>query len=173
MLKALQYVNEALDYIEQTKPAIVENTRRMSGAPLNDVITRFVEIRDLHARLKAIAAGINQLADHLSYDLVPHAMERTGLTVAHHTLGRIQLEMRTSATVLNKEGAYEWLRANGKGDLIIETINAQTLGATARELIDAGDELPSNLFKTTVKTYTKLTRPGERTKKDDQNGTEN
>lgn len=164
MLKAIQHVNEALDYIEETKPAIVENTRRMSGAPLNDLITRFVEIRDLHARLKAIAVGINQLAEHLSYDLVPDAMQRTGLTVAHHTLGRIQLEMRTSATVLDKEGAFRWLRANGKGDLIIETINSQTLGATARELIDAGDELPSDFFKTTVKTYTKLTRPGERKK---------
>lgn len=160
----IEQIERALDYIEREKRTLVAETRVMDrpGIGLETLITRFAEVRDLHARLKGITTGVNQLAEFLSYELVPLAMERTGFTTVNHEVGRVSVATRTSASILpeHRERAFGWLRDNGLGDLIIETVNAQTLGATAAGLIQAGGELPDDIFKTTVKTYTSITKPG-------------
>lgn len=162
----IEQIDKALDYVEREKRRLVEETRSLNrpDVPLNYLITRFAEVRDLHARLKAIAAGVDQLADHLSYELVPEAMTRTGFTTVNHTVGRVALSTRTTCSIVKdqRDRAFQFLETHGQGDLIIRTVNAQTLGAYARETLQAGDELPDDIFKTTVKTYTSITAPGGR-----------
>jgi hypothetical protein len=168
-------IDKALDWIEDQKRVLVQETRGMTGPriTLDDIVARFSEVKDLHARLKGITTGINQLSEHLSYELVPDQFNRAHSTVLNHEVGRVGLSTRTSASMIDREAAMKWLRANDKGDLIIETVNAQTLGATAAGMIEAGDELPDDLFKTTVKTYTTITKPGaRRSKKDEDDGSE-
>lgn len=165
-------MHAALDDVETWKRRLVNHTRTMDDAPLHELIARFAEIRDLQARLKAISTGMNSLAESLSLDLIPASMTRAGYSTVHHEVGRVSLRTRTSATMLDREQAFAWLRANGKADLIIETVSSQTLAATARELIEAGDELPDNIFKLHVKTYTSITRLGALKSKDDDDGTE-
>jgi hypothetical protein len=45
-----------------------------------------------------------------------------------------------------REAAYEWLRNNGMGSIIIETVNSSSLSKLARETLEAGKELPDELF---------------------------
>lgn len=163
-------LHKALDSVELWKRQLVEHTRAMDNAPLHELIARFAVVRDLQARVKAISTGMNSLAETLSYDLIPASMQRAGFSTVHHEVGRVSLRTRTSATMLDREQAFAWLREHGMADIIIETVSAQTLAATARELIEAGDELPDNIFRTHVKTYTSITRPGALKSKDDDDG---
>lgn len=51
-----------------------------------------------------------------------------------------------SATVLNKEEGYKWLRENNAGALITETVNAQTLAAFLKaRLIEEGKDPPESM----------------------------
>lgn len=167
----IEQMGKALDYIEREKRTLTAETRTIDrpGVGLEALVTRLAEVRALHARLKAITTGINQLAEHLAYETLPSAMDRRNTLMLDHEAGKVSLAMRTSASIMPemKQRAFDWLRKNGHSDLIIETVNAQTLGATARELIEAGGELPDDLFKTTVKRYAKLTLKG------DKDGSEN
>jgi hypothetical protein len=54
-----------------------------------------------------------------------------------------------------------WLRDNGAESLIIETVNAQTLASYAKSVMEEeGKDLPHNLFKTNILTYTSITKAG-------------
>lgn len=61
---------------------------------------------------------------------------------------RITLSTALRASIRKgcKDGAYEWLRDNKLGDLIVETVNAQTLGAAATHMMTENRELPEELF---------------------------
>jgi len=69
------------------------------------------------------------------------------------------LSNRWSCSMLDKLTGMDWLRTNGHGDLIQETVNSSTLGAFARNLTEeSGYELPSDIFKTSVMTFTSITK---------------
>ena len=128
---------------------------------LGDLITHFDALRNLHARLKEISADVNQYADRLSSTLVPEAMGAAGFTTVNHpAVGRVSISSRVSASMVEKYGAMLWLRTHGLGDLIIETVNSNTLSAQARAMLEAGDELPPEYFNISTKTYTSITKPG-------------
>ena len=151
----------------------VDNTRRVLDAEirkgvrsLSELITCLDTVQNLHARLKEIATDMNSLADHLSTQLVPEAMQAAGFTTVNHAVGRVTVASRVSASMLDKAAGLSWLRSHDLGDLIIETVNHQTLSAQAKTMLEAGDELPAEIFKTSLKTYTSITRPGaKRTRK--------
>jgi hypothetical protein len=58
----------------------------------------------------------------------------------------------------DKAAGFEWLRGNNHGGVIQETVNAQTLGALAKELNAEGTELPAPTFTTNIMTYTSITK---------------
>jgi hypothetical protein len=58
----------------------------------------------------------------------------------------------------DKGAGFDWLRANEHGGVIQETVNAQTLGALAKELNEEGKELPTPTFTTNIMTYTSITK---------------
>jgi hypothetical protein len=61
--------------------------------------------------------------------------------------------------MLDKQLGFDYLRANGAEGLIIETVNSQTLAAYAKELsTEEGKELPADVFKTGIMTYTSITK---------------
>lgn len=163
------WLNETLarlDVVDKDQRFVSMETREAPGWTLSQLITRFAEVRNLHARLKEIAADVNQLADHLSMELVPEAMRAAGFTTVNHQVGRVTIGTRVSASMLDREQAMQWLRDNELGSLIIETVNAQTLGAQAKDMLEKGEELPAEVFKTTVKPYTSITAAGpKRTRK--------
>jgi hypothetical protein len=59
-----------------------------------------------------------------------------------------------------KEAAFEWLRENGLGELITETVNASTLSAQARKMLEDGTELDADIFNVSVFPTTSITKAG-------------
>lgn len=61
---------------------------------------------------------------------------------------RITLSTALRASIRKgcKDGAHDWLREHQLGDLITETVSAQTLGAAATHMMTENRELPEDLF---------------------------
>jgi hypothetical protein len=98
------------------------------------------EKNDLEAQLKELQAEIGetefQLAQHMASDEVQN-FNRAG------RLFCLTNKMRASAAAGRKEELFEALREQGFGDLIVETVNAQTLSSFVKDQsAENGDALP-------------------------------
>lgn len=72
---------------------------------------------------------------------------------------RCTLASRTTVSMVDKEAGMDWLRENGYETLIQPTVNASSLGAMAKELMETENkQLPDNLFNTNVGVYVSLTK---------------
>lgn len=132
----------------------------MTEDSLDETVQAWVQSRALADTVKALKTEIDDLVTELRDNHVPWQIDlhnsdhglKEGAAV-RHALGLIKINHHVKASVSNgmKPEAYAWLRKNGLGGVIIETISAQTLGRTARELIEDGKDLPPDYF--TVNTH--------------------
>lgn len=83
---------------------------------------------------------------------IPEAMRALGMVVNNKgafsfALGKIHLETRTYVSVKDGEDEqlFAWLRANGAGNLIKNTVNASSLAAMVRELREEGAADPPHV----------------------------
>ena len=98
--------------------------------------------------------------DDLKENKVPDAFEKEGITNFSLDTGqRVTISNRFFASIAQgqKETAYKWLRDNNLGDLIVETVNASTLSAAGKVLIEEGKELPEPTFTSHFKASTSMT----------------
>jgi hypothetical protein len=75
-------------------------------------------------------------------------------------VGRVSVAYKFGCSIVDgkRPDAYKWLRDGGNGAIIIETINAQTLAAFAKqETTILGHEMPDDLFTTSLKPHTQIT----------------
>ncbi len=98
----------------------------------------------------------------LNNEVIPKAFEREGLkSLTSERLGyRVTVTdaVRASVRKGQKVAAYEWLRGHDLGDLIVETVNASTLSATARVMLEEGHELDDDLFNVALMKQTSMTK---------------
>lgn len=107
-----------------------------------------------------VARAANWAHDHLRLIELVKKMEDTGITnVTVEGVGRVTLvgDLYARIPAAKRTAAYEWLRDNGHGDLITETVNASTLKAAVRTMLKKGEELPSDLLVVTPYTRAQLT----------------
>jgi hypothetical protein len=123
------------------------------------LIKHYDALRQATALIKESREALNQIEENLSREKVPEVLRAHNIrTITVEGVGRVSLGTRWSASMPDKEAGFEWLRANEHGGVIQETVNAQTLGALAKELNGEGLELPSPTFTTNIMTYTSITR---------------
>lgn len=127
------------------------------------VIKHFDHMRKAMDQVKVAREALQEITDRLSKEQIPDLFrslrERTGEKPPFKIegVGSVSVSNKYSCTILDKEAGYTWLRKNGHEGLITETVNASTLAAFAKELIEVdGKELPSELFKTGLNPYTSI-----------------
>jgi len=124
-----------------------------------EVIKHYDCLRQATALIKESREALEQIEMKLSREQVPEAMRAHNVrTITIEGVGRVSLGTRWSASMPDKQAGFEWLRANKHGGVIQETVNAQTLGALAKELNNDGTELPAPTFVTNIMTYTSITK---------------
>jgi hypothetical protein len=104
---------------------------------------------------------INAVIEALSRGTLPEMMGEEGVkTVTLEDVGyRFTVSQRFSCSMPDKEAGMGWLRSNNLGDLIQETVNAQTLASAMKRLIEEeGREPPPELFNTSYMAYTSATK---------------
>jgi hypothetical protein len=123
------------------------------------VIKHYDKLRQVTALIKESREALSQIEEKMSRESVPDVMRNAGIrTTTIEGVGRVSLGTRWSASMPDKQAGFDWLRGNGHGGVIQETVNAQTLGALAKELNNDGTELPAPTFTTNIMTYTSITK---------------
>jgi len=125
-----------------------------------DMSEVFVMTRQVRDLFDASLKEITKLRDGISYKTLPEMMEDEGLSSFTTDTGyRVSVARRFSASFLDKEAGFDWLRDNDLGDIIKETVPSQTLSAQIREMIESeGMEPPDDIIKTSVAPYTSVTK---------------
>jgi len=128
----------------------------------NDIptsVTHFAELRDLVDLVKEKVSALEAHIRTLSYEILPTMFSNQNVkTIKLEDIGRVTVNVRWSATMLDKEKGMEWLRSTGNGGLIISTVNAGTLTTFAKTEILAGKPLPTDLFKVGTANHISITK---------------
>jgi len=162
-LKALQDLNLLLISVGQQ----IENDTIdvIKTADHVEVIKHFNHLRIAAEEVKEAREKLAKMTDDLSRNTIPDIVrdlrERTGEKPPFNIegVGRVSISHRWSASMLDKDMGFKWLRANSLGDIIQETVNAQTLAATAKELSEKHNrDLPAEIFKVGQMAFTSITK---------------
>lgn len=136
-----------------------ETTEVVASGDHIQIIKHYDQLRLATALIKESREALGQIEERLSREQVPDTMRAHNIkTITIEGVGRVSLGTRWSASMPDKSAGFEWLRANEHGGVIQETVNAQTLGALAKELNEEGTELPTPTFTTNIMTYTSITK---------------
>lgn len=114
----------------------------------------FFFIKEAYSQLDEAVKMLYAVKDFLDKAVVPSKMEADGVDMVRiPELARsFSKQSRMSASFLDKEGGFKWLRDIGQGDIIQETVNAQTLASFVRSMIiEEGVDPPADIVK--VSTY--------------------
>jgi hypothetical protein len=149
--------------LEEATRRVIADTQQFVGAgDLIPLIKHYAELRGVTENIKKARKALDDLEDHLSHEDVPDAFKRSGIkTVTVDGVGRVNVAYKWGCSIVDgkKPESFEWLRDTGNGGIIIETINAQTLASFAKSEVEThARELPTDLFTTTLRPYTSITR---------------
>lgn len=128
--------------------------------PLDQALEQWYELREAHEALDTQRKRISAVIEELSRKTLPEMMEENNCkTFTHKGIGRrFTVAQRTSCSMVDKGAGIEWLKENGHGGIVIETVNSSTLAAFATKLLaDTGTELPE-YFKMNSMNYTSATK---------------
>lgn len=125
-----------------------------------EVIKHYNHLRLAAESIKESREAIQEISDRLSKEQVPDVMRAAGVkTITVEGVGRVTVSHRFSCSMLDKDEGFGWLRSNGHGSLITETVNSSTLSAFAKDMLEAhGTELPTEIFKVGTSPYTSITK---------------
>ena len=140
-------------------------TERFSEAENRaDVVEMAKAFVDTKLLLDALEAQVkefkSQLFEGVRTQRVPQMLEAAGVSniPLEHYGYRVGVTTRLYASMVDPDGGKAWLKSNGLGDIVLETVNAQTLAKTAKELAEIGRELPDDLFNVHYRDNTSMTR---------------
>lgn len=162
-----QATSKAIKHVEQLKLRLTEIIQPLlAGAGKNEFTAailagHLLQVRTLRDTLQDAQNFVDQAYDKMTKELVPAAFEKEGLTSFNLKAGyRITISQRYLASIIpeTKPDAYVWLRKHKMGDIITETVNAGTLSATGKAMLEEGKELPESLFRCYFQPNTSITK---------------
>jgi hypothetical protein len=122
-------------------------------------VAHYAALRDTVDDLKAKVNALQKHVDSLSYETIPTLfMNHDVKTITVNGVGRVSINVRWTASMLDKQKGMEWLRTSGNEGLIIETVNAMTLASFAKIETLAGKPLPDHLFKVGTAQHMSITK---------------
>ena len=128
----------------------------------NDIpttVTHYAYVRDLYDALKARISALDKHVDSLSYQILPTLFTNQNVkTISLPDIGRATVNVRWSASMLNKTKGMDWLRETGNDGIIIATVNAGTLASFAKAETLAGRPLPDDLFRVGTAQHISITK---------------
>ena len=137
----------------------------MTQTAMFELAKKLKELKDTKNDLEARLKEINTEIDNVDFELATMMTdsETQNFTVAG-TMFCLANKVRASAVADRKEELYEALRNEGYGDLVYETVNANSLSAFVKEQMEEHDDVPEwlnglvNVFEKTTVGVRKATR---------------
>ena len=156
--------NLAAGYAADKLDSLLERAQRDTTEVVqtNDIPKTVVHFAALQNTVDDLAKKISALKKHvdsLSYEILPTMFGNQNVkTIKLDDIGRVTVNVRWTASMLNKERGMEWLRTSGNEGLIIETVNAMTLASFAKTETLAGKPLPDHLFRVGTAQHMSITK---------------
>ena len=143
-----EVANELIAIVQDadTNEKVEQATRTLLGA------------RNIMDKLTIPVKVISAQNNLLKQVIVPKVFSDRNVTTITLAGYRFSVSTRLSASFPDKVAGFEWLRNNQLGDIIKETVNAQTLASTAKHLIEEGLELDPDIFNTSYVENTSITK---------------
>jgi hypothetical protein len=142
-------------------PKLAKDMERAKKGGAIPLARAFVALHRLKSRIDDELKPLDELFKRYKEVEVPQTFEAEGVTNVPLAEGfRVGLSSRLLASIPaeHRTQAYDWLRAHDLGDLISETVNAGTLSAAARALMEERNmELPPDLFTVAMVPNTSVT----------------
>ena len=160
-VKTLDHLTSACKYLADVAGFIrSDGNAAVATGDHIEVIRHFDQLRKANAQIKIAREALEEMEQRLSREQVPDVMRQHGIrTTTIEGIGRVSLSNRWSCSMLDKEMGMNWLRDNDAESLIQEAVNAQTLASFAKSYTeDKGMDLPNDIFKTGIMTYTSITK---------------
>lgn len=161
-----EYLGKVINGLVKVAGGIREDTDAVVAT--NDhieIIKHYNQVRIAAEQIKEAREAINDINDSLSKTIIPDVVanlkERTGEKPPFNIegVGRVSVSYRFSCTMPDKDVGIDWLKGNGHGGLVQETVNSSTLSAFAKDLLEnQGVELPAEIFKVGTSPYTSITK---------------
>ncbi len=140
---------------------------QVSGSPTG-LAAAMIAIRQISETLDESLKQINSALATVKNITLPQLFEdnktKTVSVEVNGVLYRVSVaeimraSIKASEDGKGREKAYQWLRDNDLGELIVETVNAATLTATAKSLIEDGKELDPDLFNVAIMPSVSVTK---------------
>jgi hypothetical protein len=164
--KTAEFLGKVVDGLIRVAGAIREDTDSVVASGNHvDIIKHFNQVRLAAEQIKEAREAINDISDNLSRVVIPDTVallkETTGQKPPFNIegVGRVTVSYRFSCTMPDKEHGIRWLKSNGHGGIVQETVNSSTLSAFAKNMLEEqGIELPPDLFKVGTAPYTSITK---------------
>jgi hypothetical protein len=112
------------------------------------------QIVETHSAIDAVVKKVYHVKDRIDKSIMPTRLADFDLDMVRvpEIARSFSVLDKMSASLVDKVEGFKWLRANGLGDLVQETVNAGTLAAAMRNLIlEQGIDPPPEIVK--VSTY--------------------
>jgi hypothetical protein len=159
----LHSLNNTLnDLIVVARDVRVDGNEALASGDHIAIITHYDQLRKVNAQIKEAREALSEIEDSFSREHVPEALRQQRVkTITIEGIGRVTVSHRFSCTIItpDKTVGHDWLKSNGHGSLVTETVNSSTLAAFAKNLLEVdGKELPADTFKVGTSPYTSITK---------------
>lgn len=114
-----------------------------------ELAARLAELRDQISSKESEVSLLKQERDILQKKVLPEKMGADGMkNITITGVGRLSIrpDMQVSVLAENRMLLQRWLKDNGFGELVVETINSSTLKAFVKEQVGEGNDLPFDLI---------------------------
>lgn len=116
---------------------------------LTDLIDRMKDVQEELAELENSRKPLQKELDFLRLNDIPAVMAEEDVTSLTGGFGRCTLTSDLYVSVQDKEMLFTWLEEQGHIDMIVATVNAQTLKAFCKEQLRNDVEMPEEMLKLT------------------------
>jgi len=131
------------------------------GMTLMELIREMRRVQMAKDETETELKKLNKHFDFLRITKVPQMMEDEGIRNLNvEGVGRVSLtaDMHVSIKDGQKESFYEWLRDNGRSDLIQPNVNPSTLKATVKNMVKEGEVVPEEMLNVSPFTRASITK---------------
>lgn len=122
---------------------------KYDGMDLVDLVMEMDDVRKQKESMENALKEINETFDFLRITKIPTVMNDENIDrISVKGVGRVSItaDMHVSIKADKKDDFYQWLRDNGRTDLISETVNASTLKASVKKMFKEGEIPPEDLL---------------------------
>jgi hypothetical protein len=138
---------------------LVAQARKVRDSKPEEMARFYLVVRGLYDEMETVNKKISELKRQMAEELIPEAFDQAGISTITLKEGyRVTISAFVRASSRDMAEGIKWMKKNGHADIVRETINAQTLSALARGMLEKNESLPEDLFNVYVGNNTSITK---------------